>query len=131
MLAPALTALVTYLGQVVPVRLDIADGAGVEVPPERGGRLAVLAGALQDQGFTPLTAVAPDSPGGAIYAQVLVDPAGAVGAWAIDMARGPLVNSYVELITEWEDGTAVSTVTHSSPSIYEPLPRVEQLALPG
>ena len=38
------------------------------------------------------------------------------------MTRGDLVQSYVELVTEWEDGTAQCTVSHTSPSIFEPLP---------
>ena len=131
MLAPIVTALMTYSSHVVPARLNIADGSGVEVPPERAARLAVLAAAFEDHGFTSLATVAPERPGGVIHARVLVHSGDAVAAWAIDMARGAIVNSYVELITEWEDGTAVSTVTHDSPSIYEPLPRVRQLALPG
>jgi hypothetical protein len=133
MLAPALTALLCYFNQVVPVRLDIADGTGVPVPPERDARLAALAGALEAEGFAPLAAVAPGNPEapGTVYARVLVHAQDAVLAWAIDMARGDLVQSYVELVTEWEHGPAVSTVNHTNPSIFEPLPRLRQVALPG
>jgi hypothetical protein len=131
MLVPALGAVVSYLGQTVPVHLDIADGTGVSVPPEREARLFALAGALEEHGFAPLAAVAPGTPGGSTYARVLVHAGDAVRAWAIDMARGPLVQSYVELVTEWEDGTAVSTRNHTLPAIFEPLPRLRQVALPG
>ena len=72
MLAPALTALLCYFNQVVPVRLDIADGAGVPVPPERDARLAALAASLEAEGFAQTAAVAPGMPGGRIYARVLV-----------------------------------------------------------
>jgi hypothetical protein len=131
MLVPALSAILSYLGQTVPVRLDIADGEGVPVPPERDARLAMFAAALEEHGFEPLATVAPGSPGGSTYARVLVHAGDAVRAWAIDMTRGPLVQSYVELVTEWEDGTAVSTVNHTTPPIFEPLPRLRQNALPG
>jgi hypothetical protein len=36
MLVPALATLVSYFHQTLPTRLDIADGAGVPVPPVRG-----------------------------------------------------------------------------------------------
>ena len=131
MLVPAISAVVSYLAQTVPVRLDIADGTGVPVPPEADARLSALAGTLEEQGFELRATVAPGSPGGSTYARVLVHPGDAVRAWAIDMSRGPLVQSYVELITEWEDGTAVSTINHTMPPIFEPLPRLRQNALPG
>ena len=50
---PLLAALRSYLHQIVPVALDIADGDGVPVPPEREGCLTVLSGALEDQGSVP------------------------------------------------------------------------------
>jgi hypothetical protein len=131
MLVPLLSALRSYAHQTVPLRLDIADGTGVPVPPERAGCLAVLSGALEEQGFVPLSTVAPASPGGTIYACVLVHPDDATRAWAIDAARGSIVHSYVELVTEWEDGAVVSTVNHGNPRIFEPLERVVQLQLPG
>jgi hypothetical protein len=131
MLVPALGTLVSYFHQVVPSRLDIADGAGVPVPPERASCLDVLSASLEDEGFTPLATVAPASPGGTVYARVLVHSGDAVRAWAIHAAKGSIVQTYVELVTEWEDGTALSTVTHTNPSIFEPLPRLHQLVLPG
>ena len=131
MLVPALTALLSYSRQVVPVRLDIADGAGIPVPPDREGRLSALAAALEEHGFAPLATVAPGSPAGTAYARVLVHDRDAVRAWAIDVAQGELVQSYVELVTEWADGTAVSSVNHTSPSIFETLPRLRQNVLPG
>jgi hypothetical protein len=131
MLVPAIAALVTWRGQVVPVRLDIADGAGVPVPPDRDRRLSALAKALVEQGFAPLATVAPGTPAGTAYARVLVHDRDAVRAWAIDIAHGEQVQSYVELVTEWEDGTAVSSVNHTNPSIFETLPRLRQNALGG
>jgi hypothetical protein len=131
MLVPAIAALVTWRRQVVPVQLDIADGAGVPVPPEREARLAALAAALEQHGFAPLAAVAPATPAGTAFARVLVHDRDAVRAWAIDIAQGVLVQSYVELVTEWEDGTAVSSVNHTNPSIFETLPRLRHNALPG
>lgn len=131
MLVPLLAALHTYKRQIVPVRLDIAEGAGVPVPDERQPRLASLARALEAEGFAEVGSVAPGSPHGTVYARVFAHHGDAVRAWAIDMAQGDLVQSYVELVTEWEDGTAVSTVNHTNPSIFEPLPRLRQLALNG
>ena len=131
MLVPALAALHTWRRQVVPVRLDIADGAGVPVPPERDERLSALVASLEEHGFAPLATVAPGTPAGTAYARVLVHDRDAVRAWAIDIAQGELVQSYVELVTEWEDGTAVSSVNHTNPSIFQTLPRLRQNALPG
>jgi hypothetical protein len=131
MLVPALAALQTYRRQVVPVRLDIADGAGVPVPADRDERLSALAASLVEHGFAPLATVAPGTPAGTAYARVLVHDRDAVRAWAIDIAQGDLLQSYVELVTEWEDGTAVSSVNHTNPSIFETLPRLRQNALPG
>ncbi len=133
MLTPLLATLHVYRRQVVPVRLDIADGDGVPVPAERAARLEALAGQLATEGFTPHAAVAPSDPDapGTIYAQVLVHEHDATRAWAIDMTRGDLLQSYVELVTEWEDGTAISSVSHTNPSIFEPLPRLRQNLAPG
>jgi len=131
MLVPLLAALRSYKHQIVPARLNIADGAGVLVPLERADRLAALAGELEAQGFVPRSAVAPADPGGMVYARVLVDPHNATRAWAIDAARGSNVQRYVELLTEWEDGTVVSTVNHGNPQLFESLPRLRQLRLPG
>lgn len=131
MVVPALASLTTYFHHVAHVRLDIAEGEWVDVPSERAARLAVLAGKLEREGFTPLTTVVPHKPGGVIYARVLVDSTDGIAAWAIDVVRWGIVLSYLELITEWEDGTAVSTVTHSTPPIFEPLPRLHKIVLPG
>ena len=131
MLAPLLAALRSYEHQIVPTRLNIADGAGVLVPLERAGRLAALAGELEAQGFVTLATVAPAEPGGTVYARVLVQPQDGTLAWAVDAARGSRVQRYVELTTEWEDGTVVSTVNHGNPQIFESLPRLRQVRLPG
>ncbi len=131
MLVPALATIATWRRQVVPVQLDIADGAGVPVPADRLLRLDALARALEAEGFTEVGSVAPGSDAGTVYARVFVHREDAVRAWAIDAALGDIVQSYVELVTEWEDGTAVSSVNHTNPSIFEPLPRLRQLALQG
>jgi hypothetical protein len=126
-------ALRTRSQQVLPSRLNIADGGGAPLPPERDRRLAPLVGELEAHGFVPLTTVTPDDPETptTTFARVLVHPEEAISAWAIDMARGTIVRSYVELTTEWEDDTVVSTVNHSSPTIFETLPRLRQVKLPG
>jgi hypothetical protein len=111
MLVPALGALASHLAQTVPVRLDIADGAGVPVPPAVDARLSALAAALGEQGFDSHATVAPASRRGSIYARVLIHSGDAVRAWAIEMSRGLHVPSYVELITEWENDTAVMSAS--------------------
>lgn len=134
MLAVALTTVVTYLGQKVPRALAIVDGKGVPVPPERDERLARLAAELEAEGFVAHSTVAPADPtasGTTAYARVLVHPTDATRAWAIDMTQRDIVASYVELITEWTDGTAVTTVTHTNPPIFETVPRVHATWLPG
>jgi hypothetical protein len=133
MLAPALATLVSYFHQTVPTRLDIADGAGVPVPPEREARLSALAARLEAEGYRPHSTVAPANPGaaGTVFARTLVHPGDATRAWAIDMTRGALVQSYVELVTEWEHGTAIMTVNHTNPSIFETLPRLRSTVLGG
>ena len=46
-----LAAIRSYKHQVVPVRLNIADGAGVLLPPDRAEAIAGLAGELEDRGL--------------------------------------------------------------------------------
>ena len=133
MLVPALTTLVTYFGQTVPARLAITDGTGVPVPPDRDARLAEAAAQLAAFGFDEVATVAPSDPGAPLttFGRALVDDAEATGAMVVDMRRGDIEAGYVELVTEWEDGTAVSTLNHEQPQIFEPLPRLRWTRLPG
>jgi hypothetical protein len=133
MLVPALATLVSYFHQTLPTHLDITDGAGVPVPPERDARLSALASQLEAEGYRPHSTVAPADPAaaGTVFARTFAHPGEATAAWAIDMTRGSLVQSYVELVTEWEDGTAITTVNHTNPSIFEPLPRLRAIVRAG
>ena len=131
MLVPMLAAIRSYKHQVVPVRLNIADGAGVLLPPDRAEAIAGLAGELEAEGFVPVSDVGPAEPGGMVYARVLVHRGDATTAWAVDGGREAGTVGYVELLTEWEDGTVVSTVNHGRPQIFESLPRLRQVRLSG
>ena len=133
MLAVALTTLSTYFVRVLPRSLPIRDGAGLPVPPERDERLAGLATDLERQGFVrygtfaPIEGAAPPT----MFGRLLIHPSDFICASAIDMQSGDMVSTYVELTTEWPDGTAVSTVTSTLTPIFETLPRVSDNRLPG
>lgn len=116
---------------LVPGRLAIADGAGVPVPPERDARLAALAAELEAEGFRPLATVAPSDPDAeaTIYARVLVHDAERIRAWVVDQAHGDILNTYVELVTEWEAGPAVATLSMDFPSAFADPPRVRRFKL--
>ena len=131
MLVPLLAAIRSYKHQVVPVRLNIAEAAGAPLPPDRAEAIALLAGGLEAEGFELVSTVGPAAPGGMVHARVLVHPGEATSAWAVDGARVAGALGYVELLTEWEDGTVVSTVNHGNPQIFESLPRLRQNRLRG
>ena len=133
MLTPTLVTLKTYFSHTLPARLAITGGMEADVPADRAEALAAEASVLEAFGFEQVATVVPTdaSAPGTAYARVLVHDGEATIAWAMDLRHGALGKTYVELTTEWEDGTVVSTVNHDQPSIFAPVPRLRRVVVAG
>ena len=130
---PLVGARRTYRGHRIPAELPLVSGEALAVPPEQAARIAPLVADLERHGFEPVTRVGPRSPGtfGGTYADVLIHPAEQTLAWVIDMQGPSASTTYVELNSEYHDGSAVVTLNHDNPSIFESPPMVHRTLVRG